>query len=91
MSTLLLARLLLNLRKAVDKPGSTAESSGFLDTVHPLNKDKSLVFAKVVSEDTELTRISGATRRDDIDGSAESIVRFTAYEEDADVQDHDHA
>ncbi|KAI0729283.1 hypothetical protein C8Q72DRAFT_320240 [Fomitopsis betulina] len=60
VSMLLLARLLLNLREAVDQPGSTTESSGFLDTLHSSSRHMSLMLVnEIARDDTALTGIRG--------------------------------
>lgn len=86
VSMLLLARLLLNLREAVDQPGSTTESSGFLDTLHSSSRHMSLMLVnEIARDDTALTGIRGSTRRYDMlaGGSTESLEPFTMYEDDS--------
>ena len=93
LATLLLARLLLNLRKAVDRPGSTAGSSGFLDTIQPAHAaGKRLAFVHEAvsdSEDIEMTDVSWSTRREsaDVDGPMGSFQLFVGREDSIDHDD----
>ena len=83
---MLLTRLLLNLRKAVEQPGSTTETSGFLDTVAPLDKSTQLAFAHetVSDSDMEMSGISASSRILELD--VLELSSTNSYEGDADRQ-----